>query len=144
MSASSQSTCIVVHPPEQATYQGKQGMTYFAGISTETAGSQHLCLNLLTFQPGERGRAHMHEHHETAIYGLSGGSELWYGDQLQNYVVVNAGDFVYIPAGMPHVPGNKSPNEVCTVLLARTDPNEQESVVLLPELDRLTLQRKPI
>ena len=45
--------------------------------------------------------------------------------------------FFYIPADMPHLPYNPSPTVPCVALIARTDPNEQESVVLLPELDRL-------
>jgi uncharacterized RmlC-like cupin family protein len=38
---------------------------------------------------------------------------------------------------MPHLPYNLSDTENCVALIARTDPNEQESVVLLPELDRI-------
>ena len=49
----------------------------------------------------------------------------------------HAGDFVYIPAGTPHLPVNASESEPCVALVARTDPNEQESVVLLAELDSL-------
>jgi uncharacterized RmlC-like cupin family protein len=44
---------------------------------------------------------------------------------------------VYIPPGVAHVPVNLSHSEPATALVARTDPNEQESVVLLPELDTL-------
>ena len=46
-------------------------------------------------------------------------------------------EFLYIPAGMPHLPANLSTTEQCVAVLARTDPNEQESVTLLPELDAL-------
>ena len=45
------------------------------------------------------------------------------------------GDFLYIPAGMPHLARNLSSSEPCRALVARTDPDEQESVVLLPELE---------
>ena len=38
---------------------------------------------------------------------------------------------------MPHLPANASDTEPCSAVLARTDPNEQESVVLCPELDAL-------
>jgi uncharacterized RmlC-like cupin family protein len=144
MSTLAQQTCTVVRPQEQTSYQGKQGMTYFAGISAETAGAQHLCLNLLTFQPGQKARVHLHEKHESAIYILSGMTELWYGEQLQHHVVLKAGDFVHIPAGIPHVPWNTSTTEVCTTLVARTDPNEQESVVLVPELESIPLHRESI
>ena len=47
-----------------------------------------------------------------------------------------AGAFVYIPAGMPHLPHNTSDSEPAVARSpAHPDPNEQESVVLLPELD---------
>jgi uncharacterized RmlC-like cupin family protein len=51
-------------------------------------------------------------------------------------MTVRAGDMFYIPAGVPHLPANLSDQPV-TAVIARTDPNEQESVVLLPELDSL-------
>jgi len=129
----SKPTCTVVHSRE--TYEGKQGLTYFAGISAESAGARGICLHLLMFPPGGRAKAHLHENHETAIYVLNGEAEMWYGEKLQEYMAVNAGDFIYIPAGIPHLPGNRSQAEPCHALVARTDPNEQESVVLLPELD---------
>lgn len=139
MPASSQPTCTVIRSTE--TYEGKQGLTYFAGISAQSAGAQAICLHLLVFPPGGRARAHLHENHETAIYVLSGQAEMWYGEGLREYMVVSTGDFVYIPAGMPHLPGNHSEIEACHALIARTDPNEQESVVLLPELDALPLPK---
>lgn len=62
---------------------------------------------------------------------------MWFGEGLREHLEVRAGDYLYIPAGMPHLPYNPSATEVCTAVIARTDPNEQESVVLLPELDAL-------
>jgi uncharacterized RmlC-like cupin family protein len=47
---------------------------------------------------------------------------------------MRGGDFIYIPAGVPHLPVN-SGKEPAFGVVARTDPNEQESVELLPELD---------
>ncbi len=128
-------TCRVVRSGE--TYEGKQSLAYFAGISAETAGAQRLCLHLLTIPPGGRAKAHLHENHESAIYVLSGRAEMWSGDRLQDHVVVGPGDFLYIPAGVPHLPANLSQTEPCTAVMARTDPNEQESLVLLPELESL-------
>jgi len=66
---------------------------------------------------------------------------MWYGEQLQEYLAVDAGDFLYILTGMPHLPSNRSQTDSCLALVARTDPNEQESVVLLPELNEVPLQR---
>jgi uncharacterized RmlC-like cupin family protein len=139
MSADSQPTCTVIRPQE--TYEGKQGLTYFAGISAQSAGAKGLCLHLLTLPPGGRAHAHLHEHHESAIYVIRGQAEMWYGEGLRDYVTVDAGDFVYIPAGVPHLPGNRSQTDECLAVIVRTDPNEQESVVPLPELDNVPLRR---
>ena len=91
---------------------------------------------MLTIPPGVKGKAHLHESHETAIYTLSGQVETWYGDRLQHHIVSRAGDFLYIPPGCPHLPANLT-DQPATCLIARTDANEQESVVALPELDEL-------
>lgn len=119
-----------------ATYAGKQGFDYAAGISAETAGARGICMHLLTIPPGGRARAHLHERHETAIYVLSGESEMYYGPRLEQHMVVGAGDMLYIPAGMPHLPMNRGAVP-CVAVIARTDPNEQESVVLRPDLEAL-------
>ena len=128
-------TCALVRSGE--SYTGKQEFTYFAGVSAENCGAQSICMHLLTIPPGGRAKAHLHENHETAIYVLSGEGGMWYGEQLEEQMVCKAGDYVYIPAGVPHLPYNASETEVCTAVVARTDPNEQESVVLLSELDAL-------
>ena len=59
------------------------------------------------------------------------------GENLAEHLTVKAGQYLYIPAGMPHLPYNPSDTEPAVAVVARTDPNEQESVVLLPELDAL-------
>ncbi len=60
---------------------------------------------------------------------------MWFGEKLEEDQIVKAGDFLYIPAGMPHLPYNPSQTEPASAVLARTDPNEQESVALRSELD---------
>ncbi len=118
------------------TYEGKQGLRYFEGIATETVGSTGICMHVVTIPPGARAKAHLHESHETAIYVLSGEAVTFYGERLEESAVTRAGDMFYIPAGVPHLPANLS-DAPCTAVIARTDPKEQESVVLLPDLDAL-------
>jgi uncharacterized RmlC-like cupin family protein len=134
MLPSSRPTCRIVRPGQ--TYDGKQGLSYFEGISAEATGSTGICMHLLTIPPGGRAKAHLHESHETAIYVLSGEAHTWYGDRLEHHVIVRAGEMFYIPAGVPHLPANLS-DQPCSAVIARTDPKEQESVVLLPEMDGL-------
>lgn len=132
MPDSSTETCRLIRPDN--SYEGKQGLSYFAGIAAETVGSKGICMHLLTMPPGARAKAHLHASHETAIYCLSGEVATWYGESLENFVTVKAGDLFYIPAGVPHLPANLS-DAPASAVIARTDPNEQESVVLLPELE---------
>jgi uncharacterized RmlC-like cupin family protein len=135
MAVGSTPVCRVVHPSKE--FVGKQALSYTVGISAESVGAQGIHLQLVTIPPGGRAKAHKHDGHEPAIYILSGESGMWYGERLEMNLFARAGDFVYIPAGTPHLPYNLSATESCVAVISRTDPNEQESVVLLPELDRI-------
>lgn len=119
------------------SYHGKQGLDYQAGISRESVGSDAICMHLLRMPPGQRAKAHLHEGHETAIYVLQGRVRFSHGPNLEHVDECVAGDFVYIPPGVPHLPWNPSDTEESVAVIARTDPNEQESVVPRPELDRI-------
>ena len=127
------SVCRVLRAQEP--FIGKQGLSYAPAVSAETVRASAIHMQLLTIPPSGRAKAHKHESHETAIYILSGRSAMYYGEQLEHHAIAEAGDFVYIPANVPHLPYNLSEIEPCTAIIARTDPNEQESVVLMPELD---------
>ncbi len=127
--------CVLIRPGEEA--EGKTGVTYAAGVSASTAGAHGLCLELATLPPAARGRAHLHAGHESAAYVLEGELVLWFGERLEQKLVARPGDFVYIPSGVPHLPANASATEPALAVLARTDANEQESAVLLPDLDAL-------
>jgi uncharacterized RmlC-like cupin family protein len=131
MSESESGPLTVVRPGE--TYLGKQGHAFFTGISRQSAGSQALCLHLITIPPGVRSRPHVHQEHESAIYIVSGEGEGWYGKDLEQHFTFGRGDFVYVPAGIPHQPANTSQTEPLIAIVARTDPNEQESVVVLAD-----------
>lgn len=125
--------CVVIHPDE--TFRGKQNLAYVAGVSAQSAGARAICMHLMTMPPGGRAKAHYHAKHETAIYMLDGEVETWYGERLEHRLVARAGEFCYIPAGVPHVAVNGSQTKPASAIIARTDPDEQESVVLMPALD---------
>lgn len=127
-------TCRRLRPGE--TYSGKQGFDYFEGIAKETTGAQAICMHLLTIPPGGRAKAHKHATHETAIYVIAGEAEMYWGERLENHMTTVAGDLIYIPADMPHLPLNRG-TAPAQAVIARTDPHEQESVVLLPDLEDL-------
>ena len=76
-------TCRIVRG--NGSYEGRQSLTYFAGISAESVGARGICMHLLRMPPGARAKAHLHEVHETAIFVLSGQAGMWYGDQLEHH-----------------------------------------------------------
>lgn len=122
--------CTIIRAAEGGLYQGRQGLRFFAGVSAESCGAERLCMHLLVLPPGAEARPHLHEAHESAVYVIEGTAAMRHGPALEHVDTVAAGDFVFIPAGVPHQPFNPTDQPV-RALIARTDPNEQESVVLL-------------
>ena len=120
--------CKVIRGGE--AFRGKQGLEYFSGVSAETTGSTGICMHLLVIPPGAVAKAHYHAAHETAIFQLEGSTSFRHGPNLEFTDEVLEGDYVYIPAGVPHQPFNPT-NTTARAIIARTDPNEQESVVLI-------------
>jgi uncharacterized RmlC-like cupin family protein len=120
-------TCVVIRP--DAVEQ--QGLTLSTGISRDTVGSKALCMRLMMLPPGTRGTPHSHKGHEAAIWVAMGEAEIWHGPGLCGRTVVHAGDFLYIPPGIPHLPVNRSETRMMVAVMARTDPAERESVVLV-------------
>lgn len=118
-----------------APYRTPQGPVYAPGVSTQTVGSEVLFLGLVTLKPGQRTRAHIHERHESAFYMLSGDAvEVWSGGDLEHCSTAHAGDFLFIPAGVPHVAVNRG-RTPAVMVGARNDPAADENVVMQPQLD---------
>ncbi len=121
-----------------APYQSRQGSVYTPGISQETVGAKSVFLGIVTMGPGKRTKAHIHERHESAFYVVEGENiELWTGERLEHREVANAGDYLFIPAGVPHVAVNRSSSKDAVFVGVRNEPTAQESVVMRPELDSL-------
>jgi uncharacterized RmlC-like cupin family protein len=110
----------------------RQQLPYFLGISNATTGAKHLSMNLVVIPPGARAEPHYHQDFETGIYVLQGRVETRYGEDLNKSVINEAGDFIFIPPGLPHQPLNLSETETAMGIVVRNDPNEQENVVPYP------------
>ena len=117
------------------TRVGKQGSAYRPGVSDETAGSTNIWLGMIVLPAGRRTSAHSHQRHETALLMTAGEEiEIWSGARLERHDRVRPGDYLFIPAGVPHVAVNPSAADAL-FLGARNDPRANEGVVLMPELD---------
>lgn len=123
-----QTEIITVRP--NGTVNTKQQLQNFEGISAATAGATGLCMHIVIVPPGGAAVPHIHKGYETAIYIVKGRAETKYGDGLEKSSFNQAGDFIFIPADVPHQPVNLSQEEEVVAVVARNDPNEQESVVL--------------
>jgi uncharacterized RmlC-like cupin family protein len=119
------------------SYTSRQGSVYAPGISAETVGSRAVFLGMVTLPPEGRTKAHLHEFHESAFYLLSGEAvELCTGTRLEHREMARAGDYLFIPAKLPHVAVNRGTSPAVFIGV-RNEPTAQESVVMLPELDGL-------
>lgn len=108
----------------------RQKLPYFVGISSDSAGSKGISMNLVVIPPGASAEPHYHKDFETAIYMLEGEVETRYGEGLKKSMVNRKGDFLFIPPDLPHQPVNLSTIRPALAIVSRNDPNERENVVL--------------
>ena len=130
---------VAVVKPGQ-TYTGKQGFTYGAGASLETVGAGKVCMNILPMPPGAVAKAHYHEDIETIAYMLEGSCVVYYGDDLENSVLVDQGEQCFVAADVPHAPSNES-GKPCIWIVVHSSGSDQDGIVLLPELDDMLAKR---
>ena len=123
------SDIVTVRPVSQSPT--RQGLGQFVGIAAANSGARGLSMNRVVIPAGGRARAHRHVGSESAIYLLAGTVKTYYGPCLERSVVNHAGDFLFIPPGVPHMPVNLSGSEAAVALVARNDANEQEQVELI-------------
>jgi uncharacterized RmlC-like cupin family protein len=112
----------VVKPgPEHGTARGVVGGSE---VSAETVGAQGLFMGVFRVPPGGRSRPHFHEGCESACYMLSGQMKISWGDRLQDQVVLEPGDLLYVPPHETHVLENLSESEPAEYVVARNSANE--------------------
>ena len=122
---------ILIKPGE--TYLGAQGVTYNAGVSRKTAGSQKVCMNVLPMPPGVHSVPHIHKEIETIAYLLEGECTLFHGDNLEQQTLVKQGEQIFIPENVPHAPFNQSQND-CIWVVVHSSGDDQDELISMPEL----------
>ena len=66
---------------------------------------------LFEVQPGSRTGVHHHGEQETIAYVLSGTCEIRWGARGESVARAQAGDFIHVPAFLPHMEINPSKQE---------------------------------
>jgi uncharacterized RmlC-like cupin family protein len=106
----------------------RQRLPYFVGISGTTVGATGLSMHLVVIPPGARADPHRHVGYETGIYVLEGRVLTRWGHALEHEVVSEAGDFLFVPPGVPHEAVNLSATQPARAVVARNHPAEQDLV----------------
>ena len=106
----------------------RQRLPYFVGISGQTVGADGLSMHIVVIPPGARAEPHLHVGYETGIYVLEGRVLTRWGEALEHEVVSEAGDFLFVPPGVPHEAINLSATEPARAVVARNDAAEQDKV----------------
>ena len=106
----------------------RQRLPYFMGISGKTVGSRGIAMHIVVIPPGAHADPHRHVGYETGIYVLEGRVLTRWGEALEHEVVTEAGEFLFVPPGVPHEAINLSSTEAARAVVARNDPEEQDKV----------------
>jgi uncharacterized RmlC-like cupin family protein len=106
----------------------RQQLPYFVGISGGTVNATGLSMHLVVIPPGGRAAPHIHLGYETGIYVLEGRVLTRWGQSLEQEIISEAGDFLFVPPGVPHEAINLSTTEPARAVVARNHPAEQDLV----------------
>ncbi len=106
------------------------GIQYKTGLSAKNTGATKLSMNVATIPPGGVAGAHIHVGFEVMLYILEGRVRHEYGPGCKSVVDNEAGDFIFIEPGVPHEVFNLSDTEPVRAVVARSDADEWEHIVL--------------
>jgi uncharacterized RmlC-like cupin family protein len=95
-------------------------------------GAQRIWLGKVSNAPGYRSVPHHHADAETGGYVLSGRARIYFGAKYRDYYDLEEGDFVLVPAWMPHIECNRSARTELVWMTSRTPDN---LVVNLDDVD---------
>ena len=103
------------------------GMRRLAAVSHALVGSEKLWAGVMIAEPGVASAVHHHGDQETVVFVLSGPSKVRWGSRLEQEADLEAGDFLFIPARVPHQEINLSTNQSVVWVVMRS---AQEAVVV--------------
>jgi uncharacterized RmlC-like cupin family protein len=103
------------------------GMNRAAAITYARAGAEKLWAGTVVIHPKAKTGAHHHGPVESVIYVVSGKARMRWGDRLEFVAEAGPGDFIYVPAYVPHQEINANDDEPLACVLVRSG---QEPVVV--------------
>jgi len=125
---------LCVRSPE--THRGWNGIRYKTGMAAKNVGSSKLSMNVAMVPPGAVAYAHIHVDFEVMLFILQGRVRHEYGENLEQSMENEAGDFIFIEPGVPHEVLNLSDTDPVIAVVARSDASEWENIVDYPSTRR--------
>jgi uncharacterized RmlC-like cupin family protein len=114
---------IIVSSLSQNTAQ-TSGMERWVAIDGDTTGARSIMLGRVTTPPGSNSGPHHHGPAETAGHMISGDHvRIYYGKNFEEYVDYYPGDYLFVPAYLPHIEVNMSATVPGEFFLARSPGN---------------------
>jgi uncharacterized RmlC-like cupin family protein len=107
--------------PEHGTARGVVGGSE---VSAATVDAKGIFMGVFRVPPGGRSRPHFHDACESACYMLSGRMLIRWGERLEDQVVLEPGDMLYVPPHETHVLENLSDEEPAEYVVARNRSTE--------------------
>ena len=127
------STGISVVGPERFSLGTSQtsGSLRLAAIAGELGVQSGMWGGVFVVEPGARTGIHHHGAQETIAYVLEGEAYVRWGEAGEHSATVRAGEFLHVPAGLPHQEVNPSAEKAFRWVVVRS--TSEPIVVNLPE-----------
>jgi uncharacterized RmlC-like cupin family protein len=97
------------------------GSERLAALAPSLGVETRLWGGLFVVEPGARTAIHHHGQQETLAYVLNGESYLRWGERGEFNAVARQGDFIHVPAWIPHMEINQSPNRPFEWVVVRSE-----------------------
>lgn len=94
-----------------------------SGVSIQHTPATRIWFGEVSNEPGYRSLPHHHGEAETGGRVLKGRGRIYFGEGYQEYIDMEAGDWVFVPPFMPHVEANMSTTEELVWITTRTPEN---------------------
>jgi uncharacterized RmlC-like cupin family protein len=98
------------------------GSVRLAAVAPQLGIPSELWGGLFTVEPGARTGIHHHGKQQTLAYVLSGVCEIRWGEMGEHAATAKAGDFIHVPAFLPHMEINPSSAQPFQWVVVRSTP----------------------
>jgi uncharacterized RmlC-like cupin family protein len=125
---------ILTRKGQESSNTGQSGgVVRISGVSAENTPATKLWFGKASNAPGFRSLPHHHGEAETGVYVLRGAGRFYFGEGYREFIDCHEGDFVFVPAFLPHVEVNMSTTEELWFMVCRSPDNIVVNLADVPD-----------